>query len=204
MLAALCTRKDILQEVRDGMKAVSIGMEEARAEETGRVVMEKVGRAMDEYKEVQETLAEATVKTVQEMADQARKIVERVEEGQVMETREERGSKARGGGGGEGSREGRERHDGEAMSYAQAACKAEQEDVMKRANDRTKQIIVDNMEGSKGWKGLTEKELVEKAKMAKELMGIQGLDIPKVEFITAQKLRNGGVLYELNITDAAE
>lgn len=65
-------------------------------------------------------------------------------------------------------------------------------------------MIINNTQGGEGWKGLTERELIEKAKIAKDLMGIQGIDSPKVEFITACRLTNGGVLYELSTTKVAK
>ncbi|KNZ77458.1 hypothetical protein J132_05416 [Termitomyces sp. J132] len=201
-LVTLYTRKDIPQDVKDGMKAIAIGLEEVKVEETGKMVMEKVGKAMDEYREALETLAEATVKTITEMAEQTKELVERVEEGQVVDMRrEESTTKEARTGGDEGEEEAPRNH---TVSYAQAARRAEREDVERRAKDRTRQLIVDNTEGGRGWKDLTEKELIEKAKVAKELMGIQGMDSPEIEFLSARKLRNGGVLYKLNSTDAAK
>ncbi|KAG6867743.1 hypothetical protein C0993_011739, partial [Termitomyces sp. T159_Od127] len=38
----------------------------------------------------------------------------------------------------------------------------------------------------------------------KEMMGMQGLDGSDIEFVTARKLKNGGILYQLNSTEAAE
>ncbi|KAG6876554.1 hypothetical protein C0992_012458 [Termitomyces sp. T32_za158] len=127
-----------------------------------------------EYREILETLAEATVKTVKEMAKQTKELVERVEEGHVVEAKVRRGSRGEGDGDGgvEAGNRGR-------LSYAQVARRAEQENITERARDRTRQLIIDNAEGGKGWTGLTERELVEKAKVVKELMGIQGLDSPK-------------------------
>ena len=90
------------------------------------------------------------------------------------------------------------------MSFAQAAWRAEHKDMLQRVSNKTRQMLIDNVEGNNAWRGLTERELVEKAKIARDLMGIQGLDSPKVEFLSARALKNGGILYELNSAGAAE
>ncbi|KNZ71540.1 hypothetical protein J132_08632 [Termitomyces sp. J132] len=155
-----------------------------------------MGKAMEEYREVLETMVEATVKTIKSMMEQTKKLVERVEEGQVVEVR----NTQRGVGGGEKAKVLR----GMRMNYTQAVRRAKHEDIVLRTKAKMKQVIINNGKGGEGWKELSEKELVEKAKIARELMGIQGMDGPKVEFMSARKLKNGGVLYELNSTEVAE
>ena len=57
------------------------------------------------------------------------------------------------------------------LNFVQAVCKAEHKDVLQRTRNKVRQMIVNRVEGSKGWKELTEKELVEKARIIRKLMG---------------------------------
>ena len=43
---------------------------------------------------------------------------------------------------------------------------------------------------------------MEKAKIARETIGVLGLDRLKIEFTAARKLKNRGILYKLNSSDA--
>ena len=78
--------------------------------------------------------------------------------------------------------------------------------VVTRGEASNKQMLIqrdlnstDNMLYS-----LTEKELVAKANMALDLMGMQATDRPAgTTFIGAKKLRNGNILYQLNTQDVA-
>lgn len=173
------------------------------------MVIETMGRAMEEYREILENLAEATVKTVKSMVEQMKEMMRRIKEGQILEQGVRQGNRE-GGGAEEGGEGGVGGGDMEArrqamgtMSFAQVARRAEHKDMMQRRNNKTRQMLVDNIEGNESWKGLTERELVEKARIARDLMSIQGLDSPKIEFLSARALKNGGILYELNSTDAA-
>lgn len=192
-LFQMSRRTDITNEVREGVRAVAFGLECMTARETEKGVTEAVERAMEGYKEALETLAEASVKTIKEMAELVKDRADRdeMEEGQVeeVEGRKER----RRTGGVEG---------GGGPTYAEAVRRAEQEDMVQRARNKARQLLVDFPEGSSAVKDLSERELIAKAAMAKELMGVAGLDAPKVEFISARKLKNGGVLYELNDAEA--
>ncbi|KNZ76768.1 hypothetical protein J132_08679, partial [Termitomyces sp. J132] len=153
--------------------------------------------AMEEYREVLENMAEATVETVKEMAEQTREVVGRIEGGQVVEVRARQ----------IGEEERRERvadMTTTGLNFTQVACRAKHKDIVRRAKNKMKQMIIVNAKGNEGWKDLAEKALLEKAKIPKDLMGVQGLDTLKVEFFSARKLKNGGVLYKLNSTEAAE
>jgi len=68
------------------------------------------------------------------------------------------------------------------------------------------QILLDRIEGVKtAVDGLMERELVEKASLALKGMGIRGSDKPKgTKFVVAKKLRNGGVVFEMDSEVAAE
>ncbi|KAG5735490.1 hypothetical protein E4T56_gene11132 [Termitomyces sp. T112] len=197
VLLQLAQRHDLPTEVKNGMRVVAHGMESMKAGEMERIVAETMERAMEEYRGVLESMAEASVRTVKGMAEQVRETTERLEEGQIQEDMR-RQSKM--GYGEEGVR-GTQRM---GLTFAEAAQRAEREDIVQQANNKTRQLLIDNTEGTGRWKELTEKELIEKAKITKDMMGIQELDSPKVEFLSVRKLRNGGVLYKLSSTDATK
>ncbi|KAG5353607.1 hypothetical protein C0989_004715 [Termitomyces sp. Mn162] len=198
VLLQLLRRTDTPMDIRDGMRAVAFGMEDIVVGEAEKVVMEAVGKVMEECREVLENLAEVSMKSLKGMAEQAREGREGLEEGQVMEMRVSQGGANEGGGGWQW------RMAREGALYADAARRAEREDMVQKARNKTRQVIIDNAQGAGGWKELTEKELIEKAQITKDMMGIQGLDSPKVDIITAWKLKNRGVLYKLKSTKAAE
>lgn len=74
-------------KVRDGMKAVALVMEVAKAGEIERTVLEAMGRAMEECKDIIGNLAEATMKSLEGMVEQMKDSIGRLEEGQVVERR---------------------------------------------------------------------------------------------------------------------
>ncbi|KNZ74392.1 hypothetical protein J132_06962 [Termitomyces sp. J132] len=71
-LLMLIARKDVSQDMKEELRAVAIGLDEVRVGEAEKLVMETVGKAMEEYREVLENMVEATVKTVKGMAEQAK------------------------------------------------------------------------------------------------------------------------------------
>lgn len=197
-LMLLIGRKETPVEVKEGLKVVAMGLEEVKAAEMGKLMLDTVGKAMGECREVLENMAEA-VKMVRKMVEQAKKATGGWEEGQIEESRAERNEREE-----ERGEERRTQLLTMGMNYAQAAQRAKHEEVLQRVKNRSKQMIVDNIDSKDSWNALTERELVEKTKIAKDLMGIQGLDGPKVEFVLARKLKNGGILYELNTVEAVE
>lgn len=71
----------------------------------------------------------------------------------------------------------------------------------------SRQILIDKAPGvtTNGFADLTEKQLVEKATLALDLMGIEASDAPgEVKFLCAQILRGGGVVYQLSSPAAAD
>jgi hypothetical protein len=71
----------------------------------------------------------------------------------------------------------------------------------------SRQILIDKAPGvtTNGLADLTEKQLVEKATIALDLMGLSASDAPvQVTFLCAQILRGGAVLYQLSSPAAAE
>ncbi|KAG6867744.1 hypothetical protein C0993_011740, partial [Termitomyces sp. T159_Od127] len=78
-LCMLTTQKDALNKVKEGIRAVLLGMDELKVGEMCKGMMETVEKAMEEYWEVLEDLAEATVKTVKGMVEQAKEMAEKVE-----------------------------------------------------------------------------------------------------------------------------
>lgn len=71
----------------------------------------------------------------------------------------------------------------------------------------SRQILIDKAPGvtTNGLADLTEKQLVEKATITLDLMGIEASDAPEeVKFVCAQILRGGAVLYQLSSPAAAE
>lgn len=76
-----------------------------------------------------------------------------------------------------------------------------------RGDARSRQVLVDKAPGANtsGLEELSEKELVEKARMAYEQMAQTNVDnVPPVQFVGARKLRNGGVIYETGTPEAAQ
>jgi len=95
------------------------------------------------------------------------------------------------------------------MSYAhiaqQGATYEPQSTSSSPRNNR--QILVDRAPNATthGLQDLCEKDLVAKANMALILMNDDGEGVPeRAEFVGAQKLRHGGVLYRLNLDEGAE
>ena len=98
-----------------------------------------------------------------------------------------------------------------SLSYAAAVATGvqltpEQITTIARGDARSCQVLVDKAPNAdhNGLKELTEKELVEKARIALEQLE-QTDQLPDivVQFVGAKKLRNGGVIYEMNTAEAA-
>ena len=98
-------------------------------------------------------------------------------------------------------------------SYASITAEAttigterEHQATMMKGILQRRQILLDGIQGVRtATDGLTERELVEKANLALEGMGIRGSDKPVgTKFVAAKKLRNGGVVFEMDSEKAAE
>jgi hypothetical protein len=79
--------------------------------------------------------------------------------------------------------------------------------VITRGEMNNKQILIqkDANANSNNLDNLTEKDLVVKANMALNLMGIEAADQPKnTKFIGAKKLQNGNMLYQLDTVEVAK
>lgn len=79
--------------------------------------------------------------------------------------------------------------------------------VITRGEITNKQILIqkDPNTTNNTLESLSEKDLVAKANMTLDLMGIEAADKPPgTTFVGAKKLRNGNVLYQLNSKDAAD
>ncbi|KAG5349431.1 hypothetical protein C0989_003954 [Termitomyces sp. Mn162] len=192
---------DTPSQVREGIRAIAYSLKGKKVKKTERVITEAVEKAMEECREVLENLVEALMKSLTGIVEQAKETMARIKKGQSTEAGSGVGGMARAGIGGRGTQH---REVGGQTLYADAVRWAKREDISQRARNKTKQIIIDNMPGGEGWKGLTEQELIRKAKIMKDMMRIQGLDAPKMEFAMAWVLKNGGVLYELGTAEAAE
>jgi len=81
----------------------------------------------------------------------------------------------------------------------------EHQATMAKGTLQRRQILLDGIEGVKMVAdGLTERELVEKANLALEGMGIMASDKPTgTKFVAAKKLRNRGVIFEMDSEMAA-
>lgn len=75
-----------------------------------------------------------------------------------------------------------------------------------RANLESRRVLVDKAPGAEGnaWTSLNERHIVEKGKLALELMMAESPPPDKIEVIGASKLANGGVLLELSSAEAAQ
>jgi hypothetical protein len=100
----------------------------------------------------------------------------------------------------------------ERRTYATAARTPpplQHAEVFARSQGRDKQVLIDCLagQGAEEEQGqqLNERELVKKANMSVELMGIQAEDKPDDGdlFVGAQRLRRGGILYLMKSTEAA-
>ncbi|KAG6868433.1 hypothetical protein C0993_002916, partial [Termitomyces sp. T159_Od127] len=67
----------------------------------------------------------------------------------------------------------------EALAETSVQMHAEHADIKEQVQNKARQVIIDFPADSTTTKDLTERELVTKANIAKELMGIAGLDAPK-------------------------
>lgn len=79
--------------------------------------------------------------------------------------------------------------------------------VLARSEAQARQILVDRRSQlfTNSLKNLTEVQLVAKATLAVEQMTVEKIALPtSMNFISARRLPHGGVLYELNSTEAAE
>lgn len=91
-------------------------------------------------------------------------------------------------------------------TYAQAHLPAEHTTTLARINIRQKQVLIDKAPGTStnGLETLTEEELVKKAKTALTMMGLEAGDAPEgTRFRGARKLKNGGIIYEMETAEAA-
>lgn len=78
--------------------------------------------------------------------------------------------------------------------------------IVAKGQLQEKQVLVEKAPGveSNGLKDLTERMLIEKAKLALDRMGRGAEDRPEgMEFVAATKLRNGGVVYDMSSVEAA-
>ncbi|KAG5334566.1 hypothetical protein C0989_003363 [Termitomyces sp. Mn162] len=82
-LLQLLKRLDIHAKLRDSIRAIAYGLDVVAAKKVEKVVMEAVKRVMEGYKDALGMLAEVLVKTVKEMAEQAKERMDRakMEEG---------------------------------------------------------------------------------------------------------------------------
>ncbi|KAG6895720.1 hypothetical protein C0992_013078 [Termitomyces sp. T32_za158] len=170
ILLQLLRRPDTPIQVRNSMRAVAFGMEDIKLREAEKEMAEAMGKAAKEYREVLENLVETLMKSLKGMANHAKETLERMGDSQTgAEVRMDQGGGVAEGGGG---RQEAWATAGEGVSYVEVARRVEREDMAQRARFRAKQIIIDNRQGGEGWRGLTELELIEKAKITKDMMGI--------------------------------
>lgn len=90
--------------------------------------------------------------------------------------------------------------------YAQAHLPSTHESMLARNEVKRRQVLVDKAPNAStnGLKDLTEGELVTKGSTTLNLMGMEAGDAPEgARFNGAKKLKNGGVVYEMNSAEAA-
>ena len=82
----------------------------------------------------------------------------------------------------------------------------EHQAAMEKGTLQRRQVLLDEIEGARtAASGLTERELVEKASLALDRMGVRGSDkLTGTKFVAAKKLRNGGVVFEMDSKSAAD
>ncbi|KAF5374638.1 hypothetical protein D9615_008935 [Tricholomella constricta] len=192
-ILSLSKTPGVPHEVTEGLRAIAFCIEDVEQTRVEEAIAAVVVKMWEEMKEEVGVVAEASVKSVKEIGEDIRR---RNEE---RDTREA---------------EARPSTNNTPRLYADmarpdartTAAEAEHREVMGRGETRDKQVLIDGRgEGSnEAIAGLTEKLLIEKAKMTLDLMGIGGLDAPRgIAFVAVRKLRNGGALYEMNSTEAA-
>jgi hypothetical protein len=79
--------------------------------------------------------------------------------------------------------------------------------TLARGDSRARQVLVDKAPGAdaSGLEDLSEKELVEKARVALEQLAQTGvIDTARTKFVWARKLRIGGVIYEMDTAESAK
>ncbi|KAG6887894.1 hypothetical protein C0995_011759 [Termitomyces sp. Mi166 len=72
VILQLSWKVDMMAETKEGMREIAFSLEELGGREVEKTVLEAVKKAMEGYKEILETLAEALVKMVKDMAEQAK------------------------------------------------------------------------------------------------------------------------------------
>ncbi|KAF5383104.1 hypothetical protein D9615_004832 [Tricholomella constricta] len=192
-ILTLAKVQGVPSEVVEGLRAVALCIEDLEQTRVEEAMAGVVAKMWEEMKEEVGVVAEASVKSVKEIGEDIRR---------RDEEREIRAAATRT----PASSAPRLYADMVRPEAGTTAAEAEHREVMGRGETRDKQVLVDGKgDGSNGAiAGLTEKLLIEKAKMTLDLMGIGGLDAPRgIDFVAVRKLRNGGALYEMNSTEAA-
>ncbi|KAF5371838.1 hypothetical protein D9615_009532 [Tricholomella constricta] len=192
-ILSLSKTTGVPHEVTEGLRAIAFCIEDVEQTRVEEAIAAVVAKMWEELKEEVGVVAEASVKSVKEIGEDIRR---RNEE---RDTREAEARPAT-------NNAPRLYADMARPDARTTAAEAEHREVMGRGEIRDKQVLIDGRgEGSNdAIAGLTEKLLIEKAKMTLDLMGIGGLDAPRgIAFVAVRKLRNGGALYEMNSTEAA-
>lgn len=93
-----------------------------------------------------------------------------------------------------------------AKNGARVSLPPEYAAVAARNVSRSRQILIDKLPGSNSTLDkLTELELVAKANLTLDCMGLEATDRPEgTEFVSVRRLANGGVVYDLTSSAAAE
>lgn len=94
----------------------------------------------------------------------------------------------------------------ESETYARAHLPPTHGSNLARNDAKQRQVLIDTAPGidTNGLASLTEAELVAKGKAALDLMGMEASDAPRgTEFKGARKLKNGGVIYDMDTPAAA-
>ena len=210
------------QDLIDGMRAVALCMDELsvgqRAEEADKTREAVEGMVRETKTAVGEMLrkAEETMKKAQEKMEEVQETISKVAGEATQKISVEcAGLK---------QITAIATHEGctntQPRSYAEAVLvhpidkttvRQEQElhDYLIREEIQRRKIIIDGIEGVKSsTEGLTPKQLVEKANMMLQLLEDEGdwdenTKPNGIKFVTAQTLKNGGVLYEMEHEEAA-
>jgi hypothetical protein len=208
----------IHKHASEGMRAVALMMDHMQAAEVAERVTGKVADKLQPMIETLTNLTEAAGKAVEDLRAAAESSTRTMdvfrEEAQTIKeaisgAAEELGEVNR------NRREDTDQNDTgrtqnqPAMTYAtvtKVQVTPQHEEVIARTHSREKQVLIEDM-GEGGATGdMTERELVAKANMTVELLGVQAADRPAGEnlFVGAKKLMRGGILYLMVSVEAAK
>lgn len=203
----------------EGMRAIALMIDDMQAAEVAERVTGKVVDKLNPLMESLTNLTEAVGKATEELQaaaisstrtmDVFREESQTIRENIIgaVEELEERASRNRANDTDQNNAGHPQHH--QAMTYATVTriqVTPQHEEVIARTQSRDKQVLIDDIGEGVATGDMTERELVAKANMTVELMGIEAADKPTGEklFVGAKKLARGGILYLMESVEAAK